>query len=103
MKIDPNWKLTDGEINNIVYLCHRFSCNWTMRAADLQVVTLMATPLPSGEAGIRHLVKTSAEYIWDHIMGEPEDCDPEALRIHLEALVLEWFGGNDPATRSNTN
>ena len=42
LNIPKDYKPSDGEINNLVYLTLKYTVGWSMRAADLAVMQMMA-------------------------------------------------------------
>ena len=98
LNLPSNYELSGGEIDNIVYLVCKYTCDFSMRQADLQVCILL-TGKGQGPEHVEKLVKTSCEYVWDHIMGEPEECSPESLYDHMMPMITTWF--NNTGLRKN--
>jgi hypothetical protein len=103
INIDQSHTLTDGEIDNIVYLCCKYGVGWDMRGADLAVIKMMSgTPL-IGPAGMAKLLDETAAYLWDHIMGEPDDPTQAQVRQALEQIIETWWNQTPEAERSKTD
>lgn len=91
-----------GEVDNLVYLCCKYTAGWQMRACDLAVVKMMA-PDPRGPDGIERLARQACEYVWDHICGEPEGTSAEKLLEHMSPILEEWYLKTTPEDRAKTD
>ena len=72
-------KPTDGELNNITFLSMKYLIGWGMRAADLAVVLSMAGSVATVSELDEKFAPVLAEYMWDHLAGEPDDLAVEDL------------------------
>jgi hypothetical protein len=91
MKIPEDYKLSDGEIDNIVYLVCKYTVEWNMRPADKTVCQMMMDKTKSGTAQVENLISITCEYVWDHICGEPDTFTPVSLYDHMVPMITEWF------------
>lgn len=98
--LPEDYKPSDGEINNIVYLTCKYTCEWPMRAVDLKVCSLMVGEI-KGDAGITKLVETTCEYLWDHICGEPDEVSPQTFEEHMRPILTEWYKIMTPEERAS--
>jgi hypothetical protein len=85
---------TSGELNNITYLAMKYLARWGMRQCDLAVVLVMCTPKTMDELNTT-FVETLAEYIWDHLMGEPENPTEEDLQFGIRRLIEVLYTMNE--------
>jgi hypothetical protein len=84
---------TTGELSNIVYIAMKHLAGWQMRQCDLGVVLTMSTPKNLKELD-EAFVPSLAEYIWDHLMGEPEEVTTEDLEYgirHIAKAMLACY------------
>ena len=102
LKLADDYTPNSGELNNLVYLCCKYSTNWPMRQADLQVCLLMAGEI-HGNAGISKLCEVTCEYIWDHICGEPEERSVDDFFNHMKEILQVWYEKTTVETRSCTD
>jgi len=78
---------TESEINNLCYLSMKFLVQFSMRTCDLKVVELMAGGLIESIAELNdRYIPALADYIWDHLMGKPEDPTADDLKYCIEAI-----------------
>ena len=101
LDLPSDYRPSAGELDNLVYLVCKYTCGWQMRAADKAVCLMMAGDV-IGNAGISKLVEVACEYCWDHIMGEPEKPDADALFAHMKTIMQEWYKSSTVEERSNT-
>ena len=79
-QIDPSThKPTPGELNNLCYLSMKYICGWPMRQADLAVVNTMGGE-PQTVNDMDKYCEALADYIWDHLMGEPDDSTADEVK-----------------------
>ena len=102
LDIPGDYKVEEGEANNLVYLTLKYTVGWQMRAADFGVMLLMQNGQITGTQGIQKLVEDTCEYAWDHIAGEPDDTSTEQLIEHITPIIEEWYKGTTPEQRQNT-
>lgn len=77
---------TNRELNNLCYLSMKYIANWPMRAADFHVVNMFGgTPKTVVELD-EHYIPQLADYMWDHLMGEPEEPTTEDLEYAIKAI-----------------
>lgn len=99
--IPDDYELSAGEVNNIVYITCRHTCDWTMREADLAVCDMLRDKTLRGDAAVENLLEVATEYVWDHIMGEPEDPTQKQLADHIRTGLTMWFQDATPAERQD--
>lgn len=101
LPISDDYQPSHNELDNLMYLTCKGTINWTMRTADFVVCLNMAGG-PSnirGDKGISHFVSIVCDYLWDHIMGEPEAYSPEQLFAHVQPFLFEWYENSTPEER----
>ena len=105
LPIPDNYVPSYGELDNIVYLVCKYTINWPMRVADLSVVLTMAGGPDNikGNKGISHLVNITCDYLWDHVMGEPDDISSDKLFSHIQPCLFEWYENTTPDERAVTS
>lgn len=87
-----DYQVSEEELNNLTYLCMKFVIGWPMRQADFSVVRMMA-----GQGPFRYdQLKTEylphlAEYMWDHLMAEPDDPDVDKVQVGCEYVMEQLF------------
>jgi hypothetical protein len=89
--IPADYRLSDGEIDNIVYLVCKYTVEWNMRQVDKMVCQRMMSEEKTGVSQIQDLVCVTCEYVWDHICGEPDTFTPESLVEHMAPMISSWF------------
>lgn len=94
-------ELTEGELNNLVYLSMKMVIGWQMRATDLEVVKLLAGPVKTIKEFDKAFVPVLAQYMWNHILGEPEDTTQDDLQMAIMAIERILFS-MDTTTRNDT-
>lgn len=102
----PNdYRMTDNEINNVVYLISKYLFNWGMRECDLQICIIMSdlgtNPRPSGPDAIDRLVNATSEYLWDHVAREPDEFPLETV-VKEATGITEAFFNDVPASVRDT-
>jgi len=102
LPVSDDYVPSAGELNNMIYLCHRSIANWTMRGCDLSVCLMMAGEI-SGNIGLSHLCEVCCEYIWDHILGEPDEHSPEDFFKHMKMILNAWYKSTTLEERANIN
>lgn len=90
LNLPPDYKLTENEKDNLIYLSLRYTIDWTMRAADKQVVLFLAGGASTGK-DIERLVKVACEYAWDHLAGKPLDGSPESYYEYMVPILESWY------------
>jgi hypothetical protein len=102
LNLTEDYVPSDGEYNNLCYITCKYTAGWGMRLADLAVCKMMAEEA-KGDQAIENFVRTTCEYVWDHICGEPDDVTPDAFYEHIEPMIEEWYKGTTPEERENIN
>lgn len=106
LNLPEDYKLSDGEIDNIVYLTCKYTVQWPMRQVDLQVCKTMAgldkTDPPTGSEAVEKLLRQTCEYLWDHVCGEPDEFDTDKLVEHMVPALNQWYSTTTPEERSKT-
>ena len=102
LNLPENYQPSEGEINNIVYLCCKYTVGWPMRTADLAICNMMRDKTLTGQPAIENLLQVTTEYIWDHICGEPEEPSTEQLTTHMQPILQEWYNNTTPEQRATT-
>jgi len=88
----PDYQVSDEELNNLTYLSMKFVIGWPMRLADYVVIRGLA-----GDGPFRYdQLKTEflphlAQYMWDHLMAEPEDPDVDKVQVGCEYVMEQLF------------
>jgi hypothetical protein len=100
--IPHDYRLEDGEIDNLVYLTCKYSASWGMRAADLAVCQMLAGSPLFGESGVSRLVNVTTRYLWDHILGEPGGTYADDMYAHMVPMLEEWYRLASPEERKST-
>ena len=106
--VPSDYQMTDGEMDNIIYLVLKFGCNWQMRECDKQVVLYLFRALPEGKSrtgagGIQNLIMEAATYGWDHILGkEPGQPLPLKIARFMLPRIAWWWSEFDQQRRSDT-
>jgi hypothetical protein len=77
---------TSNEVDNICYLSMKYGIGWMMRQADLMVVTKML-----GDGDVNQLQDILSEYMWDHLMGEPENPTVEDIKLIVGAVTRNFY------------
>ena len=106
LNLPEDYKLSEGEIDNIVYLTCKYTVQWPMRQVDLQVCKMMAgldkpTP-PTGSKAVGKLLEVTCDYLWDHVCGEPDDFTAKSLFEHMEPALKQWYSSTTPEDRAKT-
>jgi hypothetical protein len=85
--VDPATHVpTINELNNLCYLSFKYIAGWHMRQCDFAVVTMMGgTPTSVNDIDTQY-GPALAEYIWDHILGEPDDFTVEDIEYAVKAV-----------------
>jgi|WetSurMetagenome_2_1015567.scaffolds.fasta_scaffold1781515_1 hypothetical protein len=65
MNIDlpTDYQLSDGEIDNIVYLTCKYTVGWQSRSVDVSVMKLMLGTTVRGKEAVTKLVENTCEYV----------------------------------------
>lgn len=85
---------TDNELNNLCYLSCKYICGWSMRECDLAVVRQL------GGNDLEKFKEALADYIWDHLMGEPDEISQEEVKKAVDAITLHLYGQPEDARNS---
>ena len=83
---------TENELNNICYLSMKYIAGWPMRQADLKVVEIMGGEITTVRALDDKWIPNLADYIWDHLMGEPETISSEQITEGCKAVCNLIYG-----------
>lgn len=102
LKLPEGYELSDGEVDNIVYLTCKYTIGWGMRACDKAVCDMMRDKKARGQEAVENLLEVATEYVWDHICGEPEEPSQEQLFDAMVPLLNEWFSKTTPEERAKT-
>ena len=92
---------TDAELNNISYLSMKYLCQWGMRQCDLAVVNMLSGKIQSIAALRTVYVEHLADYIWDHLMSEPDEPSCEDIAYGINAVITAFYH-MDEAIRNDT-
>lgn len=74
---------TNGELNNLTYLSMKYLIGWGMRAVDLAVILHMTSPMENVNELESKFIPVLADYMWDHLMGEPESPTADDLAVAI--------------------
>lgn len=66
-------KPTENEMNNICFMSMKYSAGHIMRQVDLTMVNMLGGTPDTVRNLSDRWIPALADYIWDHIMGEPDD------------------------------
>ena len=94
---------SQGELNNVCYVVCRYGANWPMRSTDLAVCLFMidrAIRELRGDPLVSEFLWVVCDYVWDHILGEPESPTVEQLFDYIRPGIEEWYRVTDPEARS---
>jgi len=86
---------TEGEINNLCYLSFKYLVGWGMRMADYTVLRMMTPEIKSVKELEEELVPRLADYMWDHICGEPEEPTTETLEEGCKLMLRMIYTMNE--------
>lgn len=104
VSVPNDYKMSEGEKNNLVYLVCKYTVGWGMRSCDFVACCLMAAQGPqTGVEAIKNLTRVSCEYVWDHISGKPDNFTPEMLYAHMAEYMNEWYSDSTPEERADIN
>jgi len=91
---------TDNELNNLTHLSFRFILGLpTFRACDFMMVKMMAGKVESVRQLDKKFIPALADYMWDHMMGEPDELSEEDVEKMVKALRDQLYG-QDEKTRN---
>jgi GNAT superfamily N-acetyltransferase len=99
--LPADYRPSEREFDNLVYLALKYSVGWAMRSTDKAVVLSM-TGDARGPDGIRQLTRVACEYAWDHLAGEPDEYTPEQLVAHVLPVIDNWYATTTPDQRAST-
>jgi len=88
-------KPTEEELNNLCYLSFKHIIAWHMRATDYHIVRMMGGDPQTVDELKEKFIPELAQYIWDHMMGEPEDPTSEDITKAIVALCDFLFKMNE--------
>lgn len=84
--------MTDNEINNLVYLCLKYIAGFPMRTCDFQLILAMHNSSKGGVGDERdNLASALSDYIWDHLLGEPDEPSSEEIKSAVVEIFGEFF------------
>lgn len=79
--------ITDNEINNLVYLCLKYVVvGFPMRDCDFQCILMIYNSVGEGRDKLSNII---SDFIWDHVLGEPDEPSLDKIK----SLVTEIFNG----------
>ena len=78
---------TEGELNNLCYLSMKYIAGWSMREADLAVVMQLGGEPKTLKELDKQFIPQLAEYIWDHLLGEPSE--PNLVDVTLAVMAMK--------------
>lgn len=90
-QVQPNHLPTPGELNNLCYLSMKYIMGWQMRHADFAAIQITGGIPTSMEELDKEYIPAIAEYMWDHLMGEPETPTTEDLEYAIRAIRDQLF------------
>lgn len=104
LPVADDYRPSDGELNNFVYLTCKYTVGWPMRNVDLAVCLTMAGGKEAivGNVGLSSLCWETCNYLWDHVCGEPEDVSVERFFEHISVILKEWYTRTTPEERADT-
>lgn len=95
-------KPTEGELNNLSYLSMKFIAGWGMRSADFAVVKTMGGKPATVNDLDKQFIPQLAEYIWDHLMGEPDEPSTKDVEAAVKAVRAGLYAMDEKARNSTT-
>ncbi len=102
--LPEDYKMSEGEKNNLVYLVCEYTIEWGMRQVDFLACCMMANDGPqTGVEAVRHLTRVSCEYVWDHLCGKPDNFTPNQLYAHMVGQITNWYQNSTPEERALTD
>lgn len=88
MQVGEDHVPTAGERNNLCYLSMKYIVGWQMRACDFALVDMMGVESSTTMAGLRDgYCNVLADYIWDHLLAEPEEPTADEIAHACRAMV----------------
>lgn len=101
-------KPTEGELNNITYLCMKYICGWIMRECDFMVVKMLSGEMKTVDDIDEKWAHNLAEYMWDHLMGKPAAPSIDALKYAVgvfkdQIYTMDEFTRNCIQTKPENN
>lgn len=91
-------KPTENELNNLCYLSMKYLIGWEMRTADFQVCMMLGGDPQTVTELEKTFIPSLADYIWDHLMGEPNDPTSDDL-IEGIKIIRDMLYSMDQPTR----
>jgi hypothetical protein len=85
-QVGDDHKPTVEELNNITYLSMKWLINWPMRDIDFVMIYKLAGEINTLKDIDEKFIPTLAEYMWDHVLGEPEDPTIDDIAYGITAL-----------------
>ena len=103
LPIAADYKPSEGELDNLIYLTIKYTTRRNMRACDKSICLMMAGSSLVGDVGISTLIETTCEYAWDHLAGEPGDVSTQDFFDHIKPMLLKWYSTTTPEERAITS
>jgi hypothetical protein len=96
------YKPTDGELNNLCYLSMKYIAGFDMRNVDFTMVKTMGGDPQFVATLTEQFIPQLATYIWDHLMGEPEDPTVATIEEAIE-VIRDMLYEQDAQTRDSVD
>lgn len=103
IKVDyDKHKPTDGELNNICFMAMKYGAGHLMRMVDFEVVKTMSESTETVTGLSDKFLPVLADYMWDHIMGEPDDPSTEEV-LEFVTFTRDMIYTSNEEDRNNTD
>ena len=104
--LPSDYIMSDGEMDNLIYLTLKHGCDSPMRQTDKAVVLRMFAQQEKakvGSDGIANLIMEAAVYGWDQILGKPDDPMPLTIARSMWPRIVWSFKHLTREQRSDTS
>jgi hypothetical protein len=104
--LPSDYLMSDGEMDNLIYLTLKHGCHSFMRPTDKAVVLRMFAQQKKakvGADGIANLIMEAAVYGWEHMLGKPNDPLPLTIASSMWPRIVWSFKHFTREQRSDTS
>lgn len=92
---------TEAELNNIAYMSMRYLVSWPLRSSDFQIIMHLVGKVKCMSDIEDVFIPVLAEYIWNHLMGEPRMPTVDDVKLASSAFAALVYT-MDEETRNST-